>query len=464
MKSSRKIWSIPIAVLALALMLAGALAVTGIVQAEFESVTLTDAAGNEVALAADSAPAGVTDPAGTKRAKYTFDYDNSDVLEATDVEFTITVSSGREIDVVEQGTTVDGAQPVTDDIDTAGFQVASGLTHTGRTQVIEVQHGVVDATEGDQVLIITLTLENSPPTMANRITDSVTLIPEDGAIEAYATVTPANATDRTSAAAGEAFSDVNDDILAFTALSRNINVAKVSFVDSHIDADGAEAATAVGLWWNSFIAVADAVPAQSECNRMASVLGLTPVTTGGNFCQQYGSIEPETDGVDYRVTITQAFHWNMLTGQEMYDAAVAGGLSGAGDYKVAFKDLTSDERSNVLGLYTKGVLAAGTGDLSFERVGSGMSSISIKVSDAAGRFLGGSVGQTFTVKTPLSITLPVPTVDAQGLPVGEDRATHVYVQLAGVAVVPADAEILTVTTDALARIHRRVVVSLPERG
>ena len=157
---------------------------------------------------------------------------------------------------------------------------------------------------------------------------------------------------------------------------------------------------------------------------------------------------PTLTDVDYRATITQAFHWNMLTGQEMYDAAVAGGLSGAGDYKVAFKDLTSDERSNVLGLYTKGVLAAGTDVLSFGRVGSGMSSISIKVSDAAGRFLGGSVGQTFTVKTPLSITDPDATVDEDGLPVEEARATHVYVQLAGVAVEPADAEILTVTTDA----------------
>ena len=54
MKSSRKIWSIPIAVLALALMLAGALAVTGIVQAEYESVTFTDPAGNEVGLRAQS--------------------------------------------------------------------------------------------------------------------------------------------------------------------------------------------------------------------------------------------------------------------------------------------------------------------------------------------------------------------------------------------------------------------------
>ena len=44
MKSRRKIWSIPIAALALVLMLVGALAVTGIVQAEFESVTLTDPA------------------------------------------------------------------------------------------------------------------------------------------------------------------------------------------------------------------------------------------------------------------------------------------------------------------------------------------------------------------------------------------------------------------------------------
>ena len=51
MKSSRKIWSIPIAVLALVLMLAGALAVTGIVQAAVvHGVTLTDPAGNEVPL------------------------------------------------------------------------------------------------------------------------------------------------------------------------------------------------------------------------------------------------------------------------------------------------------------------------------------------------------------------------------------------------------------------------------
>ena len=42
MRTKRKIWSIPIAVLALALMLAGALAVTGIVQANtVHSVSLT---------------------------------------------------------------------------------------------------------------------------------------------------------------------------------------------------------------------------------------------------------------------------------------------------------------------------------------------------------------------------------------------------------------------------------------
>ena len=446
MKSSRKIWSIPIAALALVLMLVGVLAVTGIVQAEYESVTLTGPAGNEVGLRADSAQTGDADT-NTKRAKYTFDYDNAGVLNPadTDVNFTITVSSGRVIEMVQQGPDAGnlGGDHTDVDLVTAGHQVPSSLTHVARTQAIHVQHDLTGAgdDEAQQILVITLTLENSPPTMANRITDRVTEIPIDPQtdIGAYLPV-PTTGTEA-------AFSDVNADALAFTALSRNINVATVSFGTSHIADAGAPAESAVGLWWNSLIA-GDAAPTQSECNRMAtSVLGLTPVTTGGNFCLQYGTIV-EADGVDYRATITQAFHWNMLTGQEMYDAAVAGGLSGAGDYKVAFKDLTSGERSNVLGLYTKGVLAAGTDVLSFGRVGSGMSSISIKVSDAAGRFLGGSVGQTFTVKTPLGITDPDATVDEDGLPVEAARATHVYVSLAGVAVEPADAEILTVETDA----------------
>ena len=53
MRTKRKIWSIPIAVLALALMLAGALAVTGIVQANTVlGVTLTGPDGNRVPLVA----------------------------------------------------------------------------------------------------------------------------------------------------------------------------------------------------------------------------------------------------------------------------------------------------------------------------------------------------------------------------------------------------------------------------
>ena len=51
MRTKRKIWSIPIAVLALVLMLAGALTVTGIVQANtVHGVTLTGPDGNEVPL------------------------------------------------------------------------------------------------------------------------------------------------------------------------------------------------------------------------------------------------------------------------------------------------------------------------------------------------------------------------------------------------------------------------------
>ena len=81
MKSRRKIWSIPIAALAIVLMLAGALAVSGIAQAATEGVTLMDPAGNEVqlVLAADDDAIGKT-----RAASYEFAYDNGDVLEAAE--------------------------------------------------------------------------------------------------------------------------------------------------------------------------------------------------------------------------------------------------------------------------------------------------------------------------------------------------------------------------------------------
>ena len=84
MKSSRKIWSIPIAVLALALMLAGALAVTGIVQAQYNfvhSVSLTGPDGKAVPLTsvdtdfdADTLEAGYTFPHDAASARYTGDF------------------------------------------------------------------------------------------------------------------------------------------------------------------------------------------------------------------------------------------------------------------------------------------------------------------------------------------------------------------------------------------------------
>ena len=44
--------------------------------------------------------------------------------------------------------------------------------------------------------------------------------------------------------------------------------------------------------------------------------------------------------------ITQAFHWDLLSGQEMYNAAHAYGDDSPADYKKAFRGLNADERAD----------------------------------------------------------------------------------------------------------------------
>ena len=124
-------------------------------------------------------------------------------------------------------------------------------------------------------------------------------------------------------------------------------------------------------------------------------------------------------------TVTQLFHWDMLTGPEMEYAAKAGGLSNPAGYKKAFKDLSDSQREKVENLYTDGddedgnlnVLARGSGILTITRVNTGAVDITVKASDETGRFLAKSVGTTFTVATPLMITGPTNVV-ANGVRTG----------------------------------------------
>ena len=68
----------------------------------------------------------------------------------------------------------------------------------------------------------------------------------------------------------------------------------------------------------------------------------------GTFDHDGDSATAEIDGVrDYnelqdaaKQTVTQAFHWDMLSGAEMVAAAKAGGLEDFSTYAKAFKDLT----------------------------------------------------------------------------------------------------------------------------
>ena len=94
MKTRRKIWSIPIAVLALVLMLVGALAVTGIVQAQsnaVHSVSLTGPDGKAVPLT----NVDIDFDEDTLEAGYTFPYDAASTRYTGD--FTVAVSAGRAI-------------------------------------------------------------------------------------------------------------------------------------------------------------------------------------------------------------------------------------------------------------------------------------------------------------------------------------------------------------------------------
>ena len=69
--------------------------------------------------------------------------------------------------------------------------------------------------------------------------------------------------------------------------------------------------------------------------------------------------------------------------------------------------MTDDEREVVAELVADGVIAQGSGVLTATRVNTGSAEITIKASDATGRFLSkSSPAQRFSVSTPLMIIRP----------------------------------------------------------
>ena len=126
---------------------------------------------------------------------------------------------------------------------------------------------------------------------------------------------------------------------------------------------------------------------------------------------------------DQKLAITQEFHWDLLSGQEMYDAAAAGGLSNPANYKKRHSALTAAEQANVEGLYGT-VLHRGAGntltatagdgsddnnDLLADNVGS--ATVTVKVADSAGPDLSDpahAVGDDFEVSV---VYLPLDDID-----------------------------------------------------
>ena len=156
-------------------------------------------------------------------------------------------------------------------------------------------------------------------------------------------------------------------------------------------------------------------------------------------------------------TVVALFHWDMLTGDEMVAAAEAGGESDPSDYKKAFKNLDDDEREVVRELVADGVIAQGSGELTVTRVNTGTVDITIKASDATGRFLArSSAPHQFSLSTPLMITGPVNDERTEGVTTGpgqidDDLTTdgiQIKTNLSGVAAGQTGADVVIITTDA----------------
>ena len=90
---------------------------------------------------------------------------------------------------------------------------------------------------------------------------------------------------------------------------------------------------------------------------------------GGDTIRDYAA----ATGAD-QLMITQAFHWDLLSGQEMYNAAHAYGDDSPADYKKAFRGLDEDERAAVERFYTAGILERGSGNTLTVTAGDGSDS------------------------------------------------------------------------------------------
>ena len=259
------------------------------------------------------------------------------------------------------------------------------------------------------------------------------------------------------------FTDADD--MVFTAMTSNPDAARPVFTPANTAANP----QVVNDWWNALgdEEDADGDPTDNtSCTAKAARLGFdltelddegeepihSPNPGASGLCQDFSSFTAEevgdlnddgtTDQDDVtaaQTMILQAFHWDMLSGAEMAAAATAAGESRPNDYKAPFGKLTPSLRADVASFFEDGVLAMGSGALTFTNDGideeadtgddgpdnpgeakPGTATITVKASDVTGRLISPSKDETSdpriltveAVLTPTGNIDPFPTFDA----------------------------------------------------
>lgn len=210
-----------------------------------------------------------------------------------------------------------------------------------------------------------------------------------------------------------------DDAKAYTAMTTAPMKVAVALAGNY-SSTSAPTNGAVAAWWDSL----------SDSDKIANLNLDTDQTNGDNdtcdvdLCATnagtalFGGGDTIKDYAEAtladRLMITQAFHWDLLSGAEMYAAAYANGLDNPADYKKAFRGLSDAERANVEALYAAGVLQRGSGNTLTATAGNGTDSdgdgradnvgsatVTVKVGDSDGPDLTDSaraVGDSFDVE------------------------------------------------------------------
>ena len=287
MKHRRKIWSIPIAALALVLMLVGALAVSGIVQAFGDKPKVeTQIEDQNIQIGAD--------PAGSGQ------------VGATDTNVTINLADvdGEENDAFTDVGTADGAT-IADPL------VYTVLTYNYKVAFVELD-GVPD------VPLLTRWWDS----LGNGDAAASPAEPDTDCSKRAA---------RLGFTAGAALTPTQ--VMALDEAERDPNPHRAGRTERG-DGESVDNAViqAVGLCADYALVLS---PAGDDPDVFLTVNN--PDTDAE---------EPTLSGTN---AILQAFHWDMLSGAEMAAAAKSGGLPG--NYAKTFADLTPTQRVNVETLY-----------------------------------------------------------------------------------------------------------------